>query len=261
MSLPSASGQLWGSLGFLSASTLLPMSFFQTILTKITDAAISSSPASTNAHVRYPTSSSRSTSPGVASSPFDSLSRTIRGYVPSAAPSAPRVSRPVSYASFSGNSAASVSQVAVPVYATDQARASPRPYAAARVERQEFERDYERAGAGEDEGAYYGYGGYPTSPPPPHPAMMLPAPIPARPRAPAHQQQGHQRQHSTPGRFMGSGLAQAIRRGAAAGASVVGARGLQSPGGSTGKAHVGDVAGRGEENRVMWARWDFLNGR
>ncbi len=58
-----------------------------------------------------------------------------------------------------------MSQVAVPVYATDQARASPRPYAAARVERQEFERDYERAGAGEEGGAYYGYGGYPTSPP------------------------------------------------------------------------------------------------
>ncbi len=44
---------------------------------------------------------------------------------------------------------------------------------------------------------------------------------------------------------MGSGLAQAIRRGAAAGASVVGARGLQSAGGSPGRAHVADVAGRG----------------
>lgn len=238
------------------------MSFFQAILTKLTDAATSSSPAPgpANAHIRYPSSSSRSTSPGVASSPFDSLSRTIRGYVPSAAPSAPRVSRPLSYAHFSGSPVASASQVAVPLYAADQARSSPRPHAPAPVERQEFEREYERAGAGDDESAYYGYGGYPASPPPPHPAAMA-SPVPARPRAQGHQHQGHQRQHSTPGRFIGSGLAQAIRRGAAVGAGVVGARGVQLASPSPGRTHAGEVSARGEEHRVLWARWDCLNGR
>lgn len=63
---------------------------------------------------------------------------------------------------------------------------------------------------------------------------------------------------------MGSGLAQAIRRGAAAGASVVGGvRGQMAAVavGGTGAGGQGAKREKRVEEKVSWARWDVVNGR
>lgn len=97
------------------------------------------------------------TSPTSPPSTFHSLTRTLRSYVPSsihipipsAAPSPPLVSRPVSFGRFSSDSPTSES--ALGLSGTGNA-----PRGRKLVSRQEFERDYEREGE-----QYYDYGRHP----------------------------------------------------------------------------------------------------
>ena len=178
------------------------------------------------------------------SSTLENLSRTIRDYVPSsihipvptAGPSPPLVSRPiVSYAQFSGSPTTSAGQ-----------RSPTTPHKRTTSQQQEFEREYEREG---EFGYGYGYGNEYAQPQPQRAEMLVQSP---------------RVQHSPPpGGFPGSGLAQAMRRGAA---------------GMT-ESFIGRGAGRGEGriavpaskrtlvnekggvDAISWSRWDFLNGR
>jgi hypothetical protein len=96
--------------------------------------------------------------------PFHSLTRTLRSYVPSsihipipsAAPSPPLVSRPVSFGRFSSDSGidTTTNSGGLGLGLGDHPTRGRKP-----VSRQEFERDYEREGA-EGEEEYYAYGGH-----------------------------------------------------------------------------------------------------
>ena len=102
------------------------------------------------------------------SSRLDTLSRTIRGYVPSlpsAGPSPPAVSRPVSFGRFSN---ANASGSGYPQSSNAQTFNSHRRTQSHTQDftPQEYERDYERY-ADEEGQEYYGYGGGYGSPPAP----------------------------------------------------------------------------------------------
>ena len=163
------------------------MSYFQTLITLLTDdtppppsSNTRSSSRSTsnslfttafpsslpNVHIRARSPSRHSPARQPISShlqtqsPFHSITRTLRSYVPSsihipipsAAPSPPLVSRPVSFGRFSSDSGFDTTSSGLGLGLGDATRGRKL------VSRQEFERDYEREGGEEDE--YYAYGGH-----------------------------------------------------------------------------------------------------
>lgn len=154
------------------------MSYFQVLISQLTVIPSSSNTRSSsrstsnslypsslpNLHVptRSPSRHSPSRQTTVQSpSPFHSLTRTLRSYVPSsihipipsAAPSPPLVSRPVSFGRFSSDSRTDSPNSALGLGFADATRGRKV------VSRQEFERDYEQDGDGEEYGGHrYGYG-------------------------------------------------------------------------------------------------------
>ena len=223
-----------------SSSLLFTMPFFSTfqnILASFADDSslysYSSPPLSPQRHSNSPSSST-----------LENLSRTIRDYVPSsihipvptAGPSPPLVSRPiVSYAQFSGSPTTSSHQ-----------RSPTTPHKRTASQQQEFEREYEREG---EFGYGYSYGNEYAQPQPQRAAMLVQSP---------------RVQHSPPpGGFPGSGLAQAMRRGAAGMTESFIGRGS-----GRGEGRIATPASKhtlvnekGKVDAISWARWDVLNGR
>jgi hypothetical protein len=137
------------------------MSYFQSLFSLLTDDPPARSSTSTSNSIfaaRSPSRHSPARQP-IPQSPFHSLTRTLRSYVPSsihipipsAAPSPPLVSRPVSFGRFSSDPGMNSGL---------ELGFGDAPRGRKPASRQEFERDYEREGAeGEDVYAYgYGYG-------------------------------------------------------------------------------------------------------
>ena len=156
------------------------MSYFQALISQLTDLSFSSNTPSSsrsttnspftipypsslpNIHTRSPSRHSpsrQSTTSSQSPSTFHSLTRTLRSYVPSsihipipsAAPSPPLVSRPVSFGRFSSDSRTDTINSGLGLGFGDATRGRKV------VSRQEFERDYEREGEEEE---YYAYGGH-----------------------------------------------------------------------------------------------------
>ena len=216
----------------IQLSSMPFFSTFQNILSSFTDDL-----------PRY-SNSSRQLSPqrysnSPTSSTLESLSRTIRDYVPSsihipvptAGPSPPLVSRPiVSYAQFSASPTTTSTHQRSPSTQTHTRTTS----------QQEFEREYEREG---EFGYGYGYEHEYAQPQPQRAAMLM-------------QTSSHVQHSPLPGGFRGSGLAQAMRRGAAGMTESFISRG--------GKRMTTAPASKRASSRVdviCWARWDTLNGR
>ena len=112
-------------------------------------------------------------------------------------------------------------------------------------QQQEFEREYERDG---EFGYGYGYGHDYAQPKPQRAAMLV-------------QTSAHVQHSPPPGGFSGSGLAQAMRRGAAGMTESfigrgVGERTTAAP--ASKRALAND---KGRVDAISWARWDTLNGR
>ncbi|KIM42507.1 hypothetical protein M413DRAFT_444245 [Hebeloma cylindrosporum] len=206
--------------------------------------------------IRSPTfSRSRPLSPhrhsdSPSSSTLENLSRTIRDYVPSsihipiptAGPSPPLVSRPiVSYAQFSGSPTTSTHQRSPSTPQLTHKRTT--------SQEQEFEREYEREG---EFGYGYGYGHDYAQPQPQRAAMLV--------------QTSTRAQHTPPpSGFPGSGLAQAMRRGAAGMTGSFIGRGVGRGVGSTSVPAPASkralVNEKGIVDAISWARWDILNAR
>jgi hypothetical protein len=218
------------------------MAFFSALQNILASFADDSPPYS----YRSPPLSPQRHSDSPSSPTLENLSRTIRDYVPSsihipvptAGPSPPLVSRPiVSYAQFSGSPTTTSAHQRSP--STPQLTHKRTP-----SQQQEFEREYEREG---EFGYGYGYGHEYAQPQPQRAAMLV--------------QTSARIQHSPPpGGFPGSGLAQAMRRGAAGMTeSFIGRGGekaMATP--ALKRALVND---KGRVDAISWARWDTLNGR
>ncbi len=133
-----------------SVSTLLPTSFFQTILTKITDAAISCSPAYTNALmcVIPPAQAAAHRPASLPRRPTHSAVRFAVAF-PSARSFCPShlLSRQLRVIQWS-SSPVRVSGSRAHIRCGPGTLLHPTVCHRARVERQEFEREYARAGAG-----------------------------------------------------------------------------------------------------------------
>lgn len=239
--------------------TEFTMSYFQTFISRLTDDTpslnthTSSSRNSSNPPFAYPTSppnlhtrssslhSHHTTSPS--SSTFHSLTRTLRSYVPSsihipvpsAAPSPPLVSRPVSFGRFSSDSRTDTTTSSSSALGLGLGGGRGDDASRGRkVSRQEFERDYEREGE-EDYYEYgrHGYGyGYGQG-------REQPLPPPSEPSA--------------------SGLARAMIRNRPSGSDTA-APIVNSTAAAVDKPSVRGGAAGGMDI-IKWARWDGLGDR
>jgi len=167
----------------------------------------------------------------------DYVPSSIHIPVPTAAPSPPLISRPiVSYAQFSGSLTTSTHQHSQPTQTHNRTPS----------QQQEFEREYERGG---EFGYGYGYGKEYAQPQPQRASMHVQA-------SPRSQQQPLSL--PTSGGFSGSGLAQAMRRGAA---GVRGSFVGRGTGGADRMPASKRILTKGRVDAISWARWDTLNGR